>query len=263
MPHRYKLTLSYDGTQYSGWQIQPNAPTIQEHVQNAAKKLLKKNTPIIAAGRTDAGVHALKQVAHFDHESSVDENIFLKGTNGILPKDIRILNIEPVSRNFHARYGAIKKTYHYYLSGNPFQNPFRRLYSHHIRHKIDIALMRKAAAFLIGEHDFSSFANEAYAGSAAKNPIRNIHRIDIIEENDNFVRLEFEANSFLYKMVRNITGTLLEIASGKRPISDMEKILQAKDRRKAGKAAAPNGLFMVSVDYPEQQKDSLDFRNER
>lgn len=246
---KYKLTIAYDGTEYSGWQVQPNAVTIQELLEKAVKILVRQDVSIVGAGRTDAGVHARAQVAHFSCDQKLDIPPFMTSVNGILPNDVRVLNVEEVSEGFHARFGAKGKIYHYNLSMNRFQDPFRRRYSHHVRHKLDVELLREAAKEFIGTHNFKSFANEAYAGSAAKNPIRTLNRLDVVEEGNGFIRLEFEGESFLYKMVRNITGTLLEVASGKRPVSDIREIMEAQDRRRAGRAAPALGLFMVSIHY--------------
>ena len=246
---KYKLTIAYDGTDYSGWQVQPNALTIQELLENAVKILLRQDVRVHGAGRTDAGVHARAQVAHFTCDQNLDIFSFMGSLNGILPNDVRVLDIEEVSDDFHARFGAKGKIYHYYLSLNRFQDPFRRRYSHHVRHKLDLEVLREAASQFVGTHDFRSFANEAYAGSAAKNPIRTLNRLDVVEEGNGFIRLEFEGESFLYKMVRNITGTLLDVASGKRSVSEISEIMEAKDRRRAGRAAPALGLFMVSIHY--------------
>ncbi len=253
MTKRYKITISYDGTKYSGWQIQPNATTIQQLIENALEILLKERTPLTGSGRTDAGVHAVAQIAHFDAPKELILPPFLRSLNGILPNDIRIKEIELAADNFHARYSAKKKTYHYVLSCKPVQDPFQRLYSHHISHKIDLDLLKEASQLFVGRHNFTSFANEPCKGSVAKNPFRTINHINMIEESCGVVRLEFEGEGFLYKMVRNIVGTLLDIASGKKSINDIPDIFAKQDRRLAGRAAPALGLFLVSVEYPNDQ----------
>ncbi len=247
--YAYKLIIAYDGTCYSGWQIQPNASSIQQVLQNVLKILLRTSVPVIGSGRTDAGAHAYGQVAHFKHTQFLDLSRFLLSLNGILPRDIRIKKIEPVSLDFHAQYSAIGKEYHYYLHLDPVMDPFRRLYCWHIHQKIDLDTLVKGSTYFVGTHDFTSFANEAHTGSAAHDPIRTLYRLDIknIEEG---VRFEFEGDGFLYKMVRNIVGTLVEAASGKRPLEEIQTILEMKDRRRAGIAAPSRGLFLVRVDYP-------------
>ncbi len=251
--YKYKITISYDGTHYPGWQIQPHVISIQEHIQNALGILLKKElVKVIGASRTDAGVHAHEQVAHFEVDSSLNEEKIVYSLNGILPPDIRILKIEPVSNIFHARFSALSKVYHYHLHLEKSMIPFQRNYCYHVRKKIDLQLLQKAATLFLGTHDFTSFANEANKGSAKNKPIKTLKRLDIIEQKGG-VRLEFEADGFLYKMVRTIVGTLLEIASGSLTIEEIETIFQAKDRKKAGPAAPPQGLFLTSINYEKNQ----------
>ena len=246
--YNYKITLAYDGTNYSGWQIQPNGISIQQKVQEALKIVLRHETFIVGSGRTDAGTHALGQVAHFKTPLEIEPRRFLHSLNGLLPFDIRIKSIENVPLDFHARYSATGKIYHYFLHIDPVQNPFKRLYALHIYEKININLLCEAAQHFIGTHDFTAFANEARSGVAAYDSIRHLKRLDIMPIEDG-LRLEFEADGFLYKMVRNITGTLLEVASGHRPPSAIPEILASKDRRLAGKAAPAHALFLVKVLY--------------
>lgn len=252
--NNFKLIIAYDGTNYSGWQIQPNGVSIQEKLHQALKILLKQEVHITGSGRTDAGVHALGQVAHFTHSSDIDLRRLQNSLNGLLPIDIRIRSVEAVPLDFHARYSAISKTYHYHLHFDRVMDPFHRLYRLHVLEKINLGLLIDASQLFVGTHDFTSFANEAHAGVAAHDPVRNLARLDIIPQ-DGGVRLEFEGDGFLYKMVRNIVGTLLEVASGKMDINDIPKVFEAKDRRLAGKAAAPQGLFLVRVDYPKKNDE--------
>lgn len=246
--HKYKLSLAYDGTHYCGWQIQPNGVSIQSKIHEALHIALKSPLFVVGSGRTDAGVHALAQVAHFEHAEEVDTYRLLAALNGLLPVDIRIKSIEQVPLDFHAQYSAIAKTYHYHLYLEQVMDPFRRLYTYQVRRKIDLKLLQKAAQRFIGTHDYTTFANEAHAGSASRDPVRTLKRLDVIPE-EGGIRLEFEADGFLYKMVRNIVGTLLEVASGKRALYEIETLFAAKDRRKAGRAVPPQGLFLVKVDY--------------
>lgn len=248
--HKYKLTIAYDGTPFSGWQIQPDTVTVQELLQEKLKIILKEQTPLTGAGRTDAGVHALGQVAHFKTPLSLDLWVFRASMNGLLPKEIRILEVEAVSLDFHARYSATNKIYHYHLNLNPVQDPFERLYSWNITNPLNFEKLKEGIQHLLGTHDFTSFANESNKGAASKNPVRTINRIDVIPERTG-VCLEFEGKSFLYKMVRNLTGILVEVAKEQRPPDDIAQILQAKDRRQAGRAAPAKGLFLVKVDYTD------------
>ncbi len=247
-PIKYKLLLQYDGTCYSGWQVQPDAPSIQETLKKTLEKFLQEEVWIVGSGRTDAGVHALGQAAHFSVSKEIDTRRFMAAANGLLPRDIRVLEISRVDDSFHARYSAKGKIYHYHLWLEKVQNPMNRLYTTYFAKPLDLSLLKKAAAKFIGTHDFTSFANSAAEGSAAKNPVRTIKRLDVTEQ-EGGVRLEFEADGFLYKMVRNIVGMLLDIASGKRPLEDIEKAFEKKDRRFASKAAPPTGLFLVKVLY--------------
>jgi tRNA pseudouridine38-40 synthase len=247
--YTYRLDVSYDGTNYGGWQVQPNAVTIQELIQNAFKIILKEEVAVTGSGRTDAGVHALQQTAHFTVPFSIDPYRLRGSLNGILPQDVRILRVLPASNEFHARYAATGKIYHYELQLGSVLPPFKRLYCYQVKPKIDIFILREAANHFVGTHDFTSFANEAHLGSAAKDPVRTIHRLDVVVDGD-AVSLRFEGDGFLYKMVRNITGTLLECAMGKFELAKIPEIFEGKDRRLAGASAPPQGLFLVKVHYP-------------
>jgi tRNA pseudouridine38-40 synthase len=248
--YSYKLTIAYDGTQYSGWQIQPNAVSIQQILQDALKTILRiEDVSLIASGRTDAGVHAKGQVAHFRHPTLIEEARLQVSLNGIVPRDIRIKKVEVVSSHFHAQYHAIGKEYHYHLYLERVMDPFQRLYCWHVHTPLDFDRLKKASCLFVGTHDFTSFANEAYAGSASRNPVRTLYRLEVIPT-EGGARLEFEGNGFLYKMVRNIVGMLVEVASGKREIESIPAVLEAKDRRLAARAAPPQGLFLMRVDYP-------------
>lgn len=251
----YKLMVAYDGTHYSGWQIQPNAPSIQQHLQEALRIILHgQSVGIIGSGRTDAGVHALGQIAHFKVSNRVEDlDRFLWALNGILPRDIRVKRIEEVPLHFHSQYSAISKEYHYHLYTGRVMSPFRRLYSWHVLRKLDLSLLKEAANLFVGTHDFTSFANEAHAGSAARNPTRTLYRLDmcILDEE---IRLEFEGDGFLYKMVRNIVGTLIDVSSKRLSLNEVMAIFEAKDRRCASRAAPPQGLTLVKVNYPLTDK---------
>lgn len=247
------MIISYDGTQYSGWQIQLNAISIQELIQKALATILKQEVSLIGAGRTDAGVHARGQVAHFKIENELDLRRFLHSINGLLPNDIRVLEVTEVPEKFHAQKDASSKIYHYHLCLGRVQDPFKRLYSYHVRDNINIDLIHEAAKLFVGTHDFTSFSNEAHKGAAAKHAVRTIMRLDVIEE-EGGLRLEFEGNGFLYKMVRNIVGTILTVAKGKMKLEEIPEIFSAKDRRQASQAAPAHGLFLMKVIYPERNK---------
>jgi tRNA pseudouridine38-40 synthase len=246
--NKYKLTIAYDGTAYSGWQIQNNAVSIKSLLEGALATILRTPTPVVASGRTDAGVHAKAQVAHFISETTPDLKRLHLSLNGILPDDIRILSVEEASPDFHARYSAVSKEYHYHLHLERTTDPFKRLYAYHDYSPLDLEKMKEAARCFIGTHNFTTFANEASKGSAAKNPVRTITRLDICEEPGG-IRLEFEGDGFLYKMVRNITGTLLDIARGKISVESISQLFEAKNRSLAPPAAPSRGLFLVKVNY--------------
>lgn len=247
----YKLTIAYDGTAYSGWQVQPNARTIQEELHKVLRVLLHNpDIYVIGSGRTDAGVHALAQVAHFRYDYELNLGLILKSLNGMLPKDIRIKSIEKaVDPNFHAQYDAIGKEYHYHLYLDQVMDPFRRFYCWHVKRKVDLGRLTQAASYFVGTHDFTSFANEGHAGSASRDPVRTIRRLDVVPISGG-VCLQFQGDGFLYKMVRNIVGMLVEVASSRMELEEIPLIFEAKDRRKAPRAAPPQGLFLVRVDYP-------------
>lgn len=245
---KYKLTLAYDGTAYSGWQIQTNGVSIQQLLEQALSTILRARAPIVGAGRTDAGVHARGQVAHFTSEKELDLFRVQLSLNGILPPDIRILTLEKASLDFHARYNAKSKEYHYHLHLDRTTDPFKRLYAYHDYSPLDLEKMKSGASYFVGTHDFTTFANEGSKGSAAKNPIRTITRLDLCQEPGG-IRLEFEGNGFLYKMVRNITGTLLDVGRGKLLLESIPQLFEARDRRLAPPAAPARGLFLIKVNY--------------
>ncbi len=247
-PSKYKLIIAYDGTPFGGWQVQSNTSSIQTHIQTALCTALRAKIDVTGAGRTDSGVHALEQCAHFSVAKVLDLHKLTRSLNGILPIEIRIKAIEKARSDFHARYSAKSKIYRYHLHIKKTIDPFRRLYSYHLPYPIDLELLKKAKNHFIGEHDFTSFSNEAHRGCASKNAIRILKRIDLIQQEDEII-LEFEANGFLYKMARNIVGTLLDVARGKLPIDSIPEIFAAKDRRKAAATAPAHGLFLVKVIY--------------
>lgn len=245
---KYKLIISYDGANYSGWQMQRNASSIQQIVQSALSTILRHPLSVIGSGRTDAGVHALAQVAHFTTDVSFNQEKLLSSLNGLLPPTIRALHMESISSNFHARYSAIGKIYRYCLHLSPIYNPFTRAYRLCVFYPIHMELLQAAAQKFLGTRDFTSFSNESHRGSAAKNPIRTLKRLEVVKKGPE-VFLEFEGNGFLYKMVRNIVGTLLDVARGKRPLGSIEEIFAARDRRLASATSPPHALFLVKVLY--------------
>ena len=246
---KYRLLISYDGTPFGGWQIQPNAPSIQGLIQEALQTILRE-TPlqVIGSGRTDAGVHAKGQVAHFTFSKPIDLNRTLLSLNALLPPEIRILELRKAPSDFHARYGATGKIYHYHLHLDPVINPFNRLYTTYFPYPLDLSLIQEAIPHFEGTHDFTSFANEPTRGSVTTKPVRTLHHIKIHHEKRG-IYLEFKGDGFLYKMVRNITGTLLDVGKKKLAPDQIPPIIDAKNRRKAGQTAPPQGLFLSQVLY--------------
>ncbi len=243
---RYKLTIAYDGTRYLGWQVQETGDSIQSLTQKALETALRHPIQLTGSGRTDAGVHARGQTAHFDTDLPIDLSRLRISLNALLPEDIRILQIESVPDSFHARYSARSKIYHYHLHLDRVADPFSRLYRAQVFVPIDLLRLKKAAQFFLGTHDFSAFANSKETKS--DDTIRTLYRLDVVEQKGG-VRLEFEGDGFLYKMVRNITGTLLDIAAGRFEPEEVAAMLASKDRRRAGAAAPPHGLFLMEVRY--------------
>ena len=247
-PPKYRMCIAYDGTRYCGWQVQPNGVSIQALIEKALQIRLKTPTRLVGSGRTDAGVHALGQEAHFSSSSPLDCQRLLYALNGLLPHDIRIKELTPIMSSFHAQFSALSKEYHYHLWLEKTIDPFFRLYRHHFCYSgFSLSLLQEGAKQFIGSHDFASFAN---VGGNSIDTERTITRLDIIPQ-EGGIRLEFEGDGFLYKMVRNIVGMLLEIATSKRKFTEIPTLLLAKDRRLAAPAASPKGLFLMKVNYPE------------
>ena len=240
---RYKLTIAYDGTDYAGWQIQKNGPSIQALIQQALQTVLRHPLGLSGSGRTDAGVHALGQTAHFDSDVSFNPTALRRSLNALLPETIRILSIDSVADDFHARYSATSKIYHYHVQLDPIFSPFERLYRWQPPFRIDLPRLRALASGCIGKRDFRSFSNRK-----DDDTVRHLMRLDIVEQ-EGGIRLEYEGDGFLYKMVRNLTGTLLAYSAEKGQ-EELEKVFAARDRRAAGAAAPAQGLFLIQVIYP-------------
>ncbi|HDL63876.1 MAG TPA: tRNA pseudouridine(38-40) synthase TruA [Proteobacteria bacterium] len=242
---RIKLTLEYDGTGYAGWQVQPKSDTIQRRVEEALAKVLQEKVRIHGSGRTDAGVHARGQVAHFDTGSNLPLKNIRDGANTYLPPDIAIIRIEEAAPDFHARYSARGKIYLYRVLLRETRSPLSRNYTYRLSLPVDIENIRIAARNLIGRHDFSAF--EA-SGSSIKDKVRQLSRLEIRKEGEN-LEFEFQGNGFLYKMVRNIVGTLIEVGKGNISPEEVKDILGSKDRTRAGPTAPAAGLCLIQVLY--------------
>jgi tRNA pseudouridine38-40 synthase len=241
-----RLDLAYDGTNYHGWQYQPNALTVQEILQRSVETVVNHKTTIYGASRTDAGVHALHQVAMFGTNSTISTLSLKKGINALLPNDIRVLELSEVSGDFHPRHSSVGKKYKYrFFVGEVFP-PFERFYCYHLRGKIDILQMTEAANLFTGTNDFQSFRDSMCSASTS---VRTITKSQLLNLNNGCLEYIIEGNGFLHHMVRIITGTLFFVGKGKLSVLDVKKIIQLKDRKYAGPTAPACGLFLEKVYY--------------
>lgn len=242
----YKMVIAYDGSRYNGWQKQGNTKdTIQGKLEKVLEKLEGREVEVIGAGRTDAGVHALGQVANVKLESKINGETLLQYLNQYLPEDIAVLSVKEVPMRFHSRLNATEKTYLYRIYRSEIPNPFIRKYTVTITEELDIEKMRMAAELLIGEHDFKSFCS---LKKSKKSTIRTLYSITI-EEIEEEIRISVRGNGFLYHMVRIIVGTLLEVGTGKKKPEEIEQILEKGERQAAGRTAPAHGLFLKEVKY--------------
>ena len=244
---RIRLIISYDGTNYVGWQVQPNGVSVQALLEKALFELTGEQIRVEGSGRTDSGVHAKAQVAHFDTEARMAADKFAIAMNMHLPPDIRVLFSEECDPTFHARFSAKRKVYSYTVQLGPHADVFLRTTSLHLHYIPDVEAMQKAAAAVIGTHDFNAFK---CADSSMENTVRTITRSEW-NRNGNLLVYTVEGNGFLYNMVRILVGTMLEIGSGKRPVSDMENAIETGSRTSAGATAPVRGLRLERVIYPD------------
>jgi tRNA pseudouridine38-40 synthase len=240
-----KLLITYDGTDFSGWQRQPDRRTVQQELEEAIGRLTGVEAPTNASGRTDAGVHALGQVVHFYTVSSHPPAVFIKALNAILPPDVRVLGAWDVSQAFHATLDAKSKRYRYVIDNAPIADPFRLRTAWHVYLPLDAEAMHRAAQFLKGRHDFRSFETNWPNRTSS---VRTIFAIEASRQGST-VRVEVEADGFLYNMVRAIAGTLVQVGVGRWPEAKVREALLAEDRREAGPTAPPQGLFLLRVHY--------------
>lgn len=254
-----KLKIEYDGTDYHGWQIQSNLPTIQGEIESVLSKITSRpgvsrggrapedDEPlrIIGSGRTDAGVHALGQTANFQTESKMTPDEFKKALNSLLPKDIVIVDAEEVSEDFHSRFSAISRTYKYLILNRSFPSAFYRNYAYFYPKELNLRNLQASGDVLLGKHDFSSFQK---SGSDRVNPECIIHKANWSREGE-FVHFDIEADSFLRRMVRAIVGTCLMLKDEKNPAEEMKKIINACNRSAAGPSAKAHGLYLIEVKY--------------
>lgn len=243
---RFRLLLEYDGGGFCGWQRQSGPPSVQESLETALTRLCGHGVTVVGAGRTDTGVHALGQVAHFDTSRPRPVQELKKALNALTPRGIAILAVTEAEEGFHARFSARYREYLYRM--NDRQEPpvldLDRVW--HLHGRVDAAAMATAAAVLLGEHDFSAFRA---AACQAKSPVKQVQRVEVSRTGDE-IRLVIGANAFLHHMVRNITGSLVKVGRGEWSAADFQRILENRDRTKAGATAPPQGLYFVKVGYP-------------
>lgn len=244
---RIKLTIAYDGTNYCGWQVQPNGITVEEVINKKLSKLTGEDIVVIGASRTDSGVHALGNVAVFDTNTTIPPERISHALNQKLPEDIHIMSSEEVPSDFHPRYRNCKKTYEYNIINTRTTIPTKRLTNYFVSYELNMEDMKKAATYLVGEHDFASFCN---IRTNVEDTIRTITNLEITSH-ENEIKISITGTGFLYNMVRIIVGTLVRVGRGYYKPEEVENILAAKDRKAAGVTAPPQGLILVRIAYDE------------
>jgi tRNA pseudouridine38-40 synthase len=242
---RFFITLSYDGTRYHGWQVQPNGPSVQEKLQWALSTILRQDIQVTGAGRTDAGVHARMMVAHFDVETmNFDLHDLAYKLNRLLPQDIAIQKMELVSNEMHARFSATSRTYHYYI--HTVKDPFLRAYSCELHYPLDFQLMNEAAAVLMTYEDFGAFCK---AHADVKTTLCHITAAEWHQTSNSTWYFEITANRFLRNMVRAVVGTLIDVGRRRLSLDDFRKVIEGKRRTEAGESMPANALFLEDVQY--------------
>lgn len=241
-----KLTIEYDGTNYLGWQKQPQGPTVQLEIEKALKNMTGEDINLLGSGRTDSGVHACGQVANFQTNCKIKVNEFQMGLNSSLPKDITIMNAEEMGPNFHAQFSAKSKIYIYKILNSPHPSALLRKRAWFVPLELDIDLMKRSAEYLIGEHDFKAFAQ---SGIEVKSTVRTVLKVSIDEKDNNLILFRIEATGFLKRMVRLIIGTLIQVGKGQISPTDFFNILQSGEKTKFVYCAPPQGLYLKEVKY--------------
>lgn len=240
-----KLVVAYEGTNYCGWQIQPNGITIEQVLNETLSSLLGEEITVTGASRTDAGVHSLGNVAVFETHTKMPAEKISFALNQRLPEDIVVQESCQVPEDFHPRFSKSRKTYEYRILNCRFRQPLERRTSYFYHYPLNVSAMQKAAAYLVGEHDFTSFAS---VHAQTNTYVRTIYALDVVREGD-MIRIRVQGNGFLYNMVRIIAGTLIQVGAGIKKPEDMESILAGKDRELAGPTAPAHGLTMIGLEY--------------
>lgn len=242
---RVKMIVAYDGTNYKGWQVQPNGITIEEILNQQLSELLGEDVVVTGASRTDSGVHSLGNVAIFDTDTRMPADKIAFALNQRLPEDIVVQGSCEVPADWHPRYQSSRKTYEYRILNRTFRMPTRRLDTYFYHYPLDVEKMQQAASYLVGEHDFKSFCS---VGAQVKSTVRTIYACDVFKEDD-IITIRVTGNGFLYNMVRIIAGTLIRIGGGDMPPEQIKDILDARDRNTAGPTAPAHGLTMMGIEY--------------
>lgn len=242
---RIVLGVEYDGSEFNGWQSQPDGRTVQDHIQQALSRIACEPIAVIAAGRTDTGVHALEQVIHFDTGTERPLSAWVRGVNALLPRSVVVLWAHPVADEFHARFSAQARSYQYMLINRPVRSAVHHGKAGWFHAPLDVHAMREAARHLLGEHDFSAFRA---AECQAKSPVKNLAQLDIRQQGDTII-FDLTANAFLHHMVRNIVGGLVYVGKGKHPALWLKEILETRQRSQAAPTFAPDGLYLRRIKY--------------
>ena len=242
---RIKLVVAYDGTEYCGFQVQNNGPTIEGELNKVLSELFKEDIRVIGASRTDSGVHAYCNVAVFDTQARMPAEKMVYAINQRLPEDIRVQESSEVAADFHPRHTDSRKTYEYRIYNAALQNPMKRRYALWNYYKLDVKKMKEAAAYLVGEHDFKSFCS---ADTQVESTVRTVYEVSVTQSGEDIV-ISVSGNGFLYNMVRIIAGTLLEVGKGRIEPNEMPRILEAKNRQASGPTAPPHGLTLVKYEF--------------
>lgn len=245
---RYFIWFGYDGTQYHGWQIQPNGVTVQSELQRCLSLLLREDVDVVGAGRTDAGVHARRMAAHFDTAQSFDAELLAKKLNGLLHQDIAVYRIEPVDADKHARFSAVSRTYYYHIHTS--KDPFLRYFSLELHYKLDFARMNEAGSILLEYEDFGAFCK---AGSDVKTTICHVTEAQWVQTSETTWYFKITANRFLRNMVRAVVGTLIEVGRGRMSLDDFRAVIEGKKRTQAGESMPAKALFLEDVTYPNSK----------